>query len=125
MTLEYNFRGETFPYDVEIDEYVDSLSISALCQIAKEIYNEKLSDEAKAKLKEEHDIESADSFDNSEDYDVISAAKDVFFAVDDNDIMDIQGDDIKKFFEDEAVDAFVDSHMDSYEYNGVSPSDFQ
>ena len=81
--------------------------------------------EDKAKLKEEYDIESADSFDNPEAYDVISAAKDVFFAADDNDIMDIQGDDIKKFFEDEAVDAFVNSHMDSYEYNGVSPSDFQ
>lgn len=125
MTLEYNFKGETFPYEAEIGEYIDSLSISALCQIAKEIYKEKLSDEAKAKLKEEYDIESADSFDNSEDYNVISAAKDVFFVADSGDIMDIQGDDIKKFFEDEAADAFVDSHMDSYKYNGVSPSDFQ
>lgn len=125
MTLEYNFKGEIFPYEAEIGEYIDSLSISALCQIAKEIYKEKLSDKAKAELKEEYDIESADSFDNSEDYDIISAAKDVFFVADSDDIMDIQGDDIKKFFEDEAVDAFVDSHMDSYAYNGVSPSDFQ
>ena len=125
MTIEYNFRDEVFPYEAEIGEYVDSLSISALCQIAKEIYKEKLNDEAKAELKEEYDIESADSFDNPEDYNVILAAKDVFSIADNNDIMDIQGDDIKKFFEDEAVDAFIDSRMDDYEYNGVSPSDFQ
>lgn len=125
MTIEYNFRDEVFPYEAEIGEYVDSLSISALCQIAKEIYKEKLSDEVKAELKEEYDIESADSFDNPEDYNVILAAKDVFSIADNNDIMDIQGDDIKKFFEDEAVDAFIDSHMNDYEYNGVSPSDFQ
>ena len=39
MILEYNFRDETFPYEVEIGEYVDSLSISALCQIAKEMFH--------------------------------------------------------------------------------------
>lgn len=126
VTINYYFGrydDELFPYEVDIDEYTDSLSLQDKLNLAKSMYDD-LPKTEKEYAKNEYDINSEDDFivGNTDAYDYIN---DVLFTIDFQDlIFQIDEDRVEDFFRSEAYEAYEDSKLDPYTYNGVSPRDF-
>ena len=116
VTINYYFGrydDELFPYEVDIDEYTDSLSLQDKLNLAKSMYDD-LPKTEKEYAKNEYNISSEDDFivGNTDSYDYIN---DVLFTIDFEDlIFQIEEDRVEDFFRSEAYEAYEDSKLDPY-----------
>lgn len=126
MTLYYDFDdGELYPYELkelDIDEYVDSLTNEKYRTFAKNIWKE-LSPEKKEYYAKNYEVTRAEDF--GAVFPGIYDAMRELITEDASD--DVLRDDMKEYFYDRAYEQFKDSQAyekDPYGYNGVRESDF-
>ena len=125
MNIEYNFNGENFVYDANLDEFLDDLNTAQICNLAGEIYDSEFMDnELKHNVEVEFNCYSSDFFENYENEDVIDCAKYIINEIDEDVIVFFLEDTVKKFYEGQAREQYNDSKMNPYDYNGVKPTDF-
>lgn len=126
VTINYYFGrydDELYPYEVDINEYTDSLSLQDKLDLAKSMYDD-LPETEKEYAKNEYDINSENDFivGNTDAYDYIN---DVLFTIDFEDlIFQIEENRVEDFFRSDAYEAYEDSKLTPEQYNDWRQSDF-
>lgn len=105
-TLEYTFNGEDFYMDVDIKDYVNTLSNIKLRELCKDIYDDFTKDSTKELLMDNYDITSSNDF-FKDDGDSILAMKELISETDEDVIFELLKDDIEKYYRADAYDSYL------------------
>lgn len=137
MEIKYDFPSRSrkydtdeYIYDADVSDYIEEISRrhpGKEIELAKEAWKDyKDTDQNISDLAEENEIKSEDdiTYETSNGTYFIDH---VFSVADDDTIEEMIGEDIKDYFEQDAIEMFEDEelyHTDPYKYNGVDPKDF-
>lgn len=123
-TLNYEFDGKNFEYEVDTQPYFDSLSDEDACELASEIYNE-MSPIEQEDLKNEFGDEVVKFDPNIEES--VNFSRAIIEDTDESTLVEKDEDRVTDFFENDAREQYEDDiayQSDKYGYYGVNERDF-
>lgn len=131
MILKYDFDGENFEYEINFVDYMRMvMTIEEIGNLAYDIYTDVLSNKQVEDIKKDYeDYTLPDAFKTSDIYDkdLLGLAYDIITETDDNVLLDMIGDKIKDYYEEDAREAwkeYGDYATDPYGSIGMRQRDF-